>query len=95
MLDKLKEWLFGSEEEPEEEGKAISGTRKLTKQGSSYYLNIPKEWFDKNDLKPEEVGELRYLANSDVVIINPEKSEEIQEKLEKKTYEVYKKVNKD
>lgn len=91
MLERLKNWLFGKEETPQKETdkEAFHKTRSVSKQGGSYYVNLPQEWFNKNDIDPDEVEEVEILANSDIIIVNPDRQNEIKKKIGQKTYEVY------
>lgn len=92
MLEKIKEWLFGESEKEtkqDEENEAFFETRKLSDQSGSYYINIPKEWFKKNGIDPDDIEEITMLANSDILIINPNREDEVKKKIGKKTFEVY------
>jgi antitoxin component of MazEF toxin-antitoxin module len=92
MLSKIKNWLFGSsekEEEKTENKQAYHETRKISNQGGSYYINMPKEWFEKNGINPEEVDEVELLFDSDLLIINPGRESEVKKKIGEATYEVY------
>ena len=54
----------------------IAKKRKVLKIGSSYYISIPKEWFEIHDIDTEKIR-LLLLADKDIRIVNPEHEEEV------------------
>lgn len=86
MFQRLKEWIFGTEEKqekPEKKPKKFEGItqrRKLLKVGNSYAVSIPPGWLKTHDIDPEEIEDLVILANDDIKILNPESEPEAMKK---------------
>jgi len=55
--------------------------RNILKVGNAYYINIPAEWFEANNLKPEEIKKLLLVMDKDIRIVNPEHEREVYEEI--------------
>lgn len=88
MLERLKEWIFGSKEKDsktKQKPKKFEGTagrRKLLKVGNSNAVSIPPSWFAAHDIDPEEIEDLTLIADDDIKILNPKNESEAMEKFE-------------
>lgn len=94
VFSKIKKWfvgIFGEEKEvKEEEGVygdkgvfADFSVRKLQKLGkSSVGITIPKEWLEAHDIDLDEEDKVMVLADSNIVVVNPNNKEEVLERLE-------------
>lgn len=61
----------------------IVGPVKLTKIGGSFYIPIPKGWFETHNLDSDNLQELLVVANRDIRIVNPVHEEEVYKEISK------------
>jgi len=64
----------------------IVEVRKVRRQGGSYYISLPPEWFRCHGIKlpdKDQETELIIAANADIRIINPNKHKEIYDSITK------------
>lgn len=64
----------------------IVEARKVRRQGGSYYISLPPEWFRCHGIALPDKGqdiELIIAANSDIRIMNPSKHKEIYDSITK------------
>jgi len=66
--------------------KPIVEHRKVVKQGGSRYIAIPLEWFEANNLNPDNL-ELLMVANKDIRIVNPDHEAEVYAEISRITKE--------
>ena len=57
--------------------------RRVVKLGKSYYISIPKEWYEAHGLDLEKVSKILIIADKDIRIVNPEHEEEVYKEVSK------------
>jgi len=57
--------------------------RRVIKLGGTYYISIPKEWFEVHKLDPKKLRKLLIVGDKDIRIVNPEHEEEVYEEITK------------
>ncbi len=66
--------------------KPIVEHRKVVKQGGSRYIGIPLEWFEANNIDPNNL-KLLIVANKDIRIVNPDNEAEVYAEISRITRE--------